>query len=413
MSTFCHQYAFARCSCFTTIVIVVPPFRVGGGASITSPSSVDPMGDAVTLNYNDGGTDLRICPVTLQGFVIDGSGGQIAGAGVWANRCDGLQVLGCTVRYAKGVAGIFSKYGLSPLIQNNVCDHDGTGSGNHGIYVSNSVPGAQIIGNTLSNNTGAGLHLNGDQRGGGDGTGLISNALVEGNTVFGNQANGIDADGLTNSTVANNLLYNNPIRELRFYQADAAHASSGNRVYDNTIANLGSSTCVQLAGGATGNVFFDNVFYNQRGYGNGECYDIDSASRGGFQSDWNLVSDCFYDEQSGSYLHLSQWRSNFGQDAHSLLIPNNDPSLLFVNQAGGDYHLKAGSAAVDAGVASFASTGAATTDLDNNPRPQGGGVRPGGVRAVSNAGGTRRRVGDTGAKLGQRVSPAGGHRHVQ
>ena len=45
------------------------------------------------------------------------------------------------------------------------------------------------------------------------------------------------------------------------------------------------------------------------------------------------------------------------------------PTELFVNPAGGDYHLRAGSPAIDRGT----STGAAATDYEGHARPQGAG----------------------------------------
>jgi len=64
---------------------------------------------------------------------------------------------------------------------------------------------------------------------------------------------------------------------------------------------------------------------------------------------------------------LAQWRTQTGQDGHSFIA---GATSLFVDPAANDYHLKAGSPAIDTGTAADAPA----TDLDGHPRPQGGGI---------------------------------------
>src|SRR6185312_11043000 len=75
---------------------------------------------------------------------------------------------------------------------------------------------------------------------------------------------------------------------------------------------------------------------------------------------------------------LAQWRTTYGQDAHSFVTT---ASQLFVNAAGRDYHLKAGSAAINAGTVMSAAPPA--TDFDGNARPAGGAYDIGAFEAAS------------------------------
>jgi hypothetical protein len=50
------------------------------------------------------------------------------------------------------------------------------------------------------------------------------------------------------------------------------------------------------------------------------------------------------------------------EEPHSLVASADE---LFVNAVAGDYHLRAGAAAVDAGTSQLAPT----TDIEGNPRP--------------------------------------------
>ena len=69
-----------------------------------------------------------------------------------------------------------------------------------------------------------------------------------------------------------------------------------------------------------------------------------------------------------SVLTLAQWRSATGQDQQSKLIADATAlAALFVDPAGGDYHLGNGSAALDAGE----SRPDLRFDLERSQRPQG------------------------------------------
>src|SRR5262249_38987583 len=146
--------------------------------------------------------------------------------------------------------------------------------------------------------------------------------------------------------------------------------SRNNTVVGNTIVNTSGYFAVQITGGSqssSGNKVFDNVLWRQvtSSYGS---IGIDSGSLSGFQSDYNVVVDRFNLDPlvSDQPITLAQWRTQTGQDLHSIVAT---PDQLFANWANGDFRLKAGSPAIDAG-----------TDLASLTTDTIGGARPAGVR---------------------------------
>src|SRR5207249_4468621 len=73
---------------------------------------------------------------------------------------------------------------------------------------------------------------------------------------------------------------------------------------------------------------------------------------------------------------LSQWKA-LGHDTHSLSATK---SALFVNSAANDYHLIAGSPAIDTG-----TTVAVPNDMEGKTRPAGAGYDVGSYEAASGA----------------------------
>jgi len=94
-----------------------------------------------------------------------------------------------------GTWGIFTGFSYNILIENNNCSNS---QDEHGIYHSNSGDYPIIRGNTCHHNNGCGIHMNGDISMGDDG--IISYALVEGNTIYENGfdgGSGINGDGVS------------------------------------------------------------------------------------------------------------------------------------------------------------------------------------------------------------------------
>ncbi|HEY3351608.1 MAG TPA: right-handed parallel beta-helix repeat-containing protein, partial [Polyangia bacterium] len=264
---------------------------------------------------------------------------------------------------SNGVWGIFTGHCDDLLIEDNVTSRSGT---QHGIYVSNSAKRYTVRRNHVWGNGGCGIHNNGDVSQGGDG--VNANALIEGNVIHDNGTlggSGINCDGIQDSVIRNNLLYANHASGISLYQIDGGDASKRNLVVNNTILEASDARwCVNIADAATSNTVVNNILYNAHSFRGSLVISADSLS--GFVSDYNVVMDRLSPDGDSTVLTLASWRTQTGQDAHSLVAT---PAQLFVDPAA-DFHLKAGSPAIDVGT----SANAPATDLEDHARPAGAGV---------------------------------------
>ena len=362
-------------------VIVLPGTYAGfnltasgtSGAPITftaNPGGSAPN-PAVVVNTNNGFTNKdRInlegaSHVVIEGFTVLGSGNPAT------NRACIRAVLGShvTVRHNRcdqgGTWGLFTGFVDDFVAEDNEASRSAE---EHGIYVSNSGDRPIVRRNVLWGNHSCGLHMNGDLSQGGDG--VISGALVERNLLYGNGdgdpafgapgGSAINCDGVQGSTIRNNLIWDNHKTGIALYRIDGGGPSSGNLVHSNTIHNASDARwCLHVSDGSTGNTVRNNVLINDhptRG-----AIEIESGCLPGFSSDFGAVKDRF--ALDGAFLSLAQWRAATGQDLHSFV---GSPSL-FVGPAAGDYTLKAGAAAVNAGTAQLAPA----DDLLGKHRPAG------------------------------------------
>ena len=296
--------------------------------------------------------------IVIQGFTVTG----MPRAGIRSVTNQHVTIRGNTTD-KNGEWGIFSGFSDDLTIENNVASNSVQ---QHGIYVSNSGDRPIIRGNTIFGNHDAGIHMNGDISQGGDG--IITGALVEDNIIYDNGlggASGINCDGVQQSRIQNNLLYNNHASGISLYQIDGGGPSSNNVVVNNTVIVASDGRwALNIQNGSTGNTVYNNIFYNFHSFRG--AMDISQDSLTGFVSDYNVVISRFTLDGGNSVLSLAQWQATTGQDTHSIVAT---PDQLFVNPAGNDYHLKAGSPAIDAGTA----TQAPLVDLEGHARPHGNG----------------------------------------
>ncbi len=236
-----------------------------------------------------------------------------------------------------------------------------------------------VSGNVAFNNSDAGIFL--------DGT--TSGVRVTGNTTYGNArgytraAPGIDVRG-HNNTIDRNVSHNNEDSGLQFYTGshdnlvvdnlsyrngdhgiDDLHATGqriiSNTVYDNVTAGInveGTST------GATieNNLSVDNGVNSPRTKSN---LRVDSTSTSGATVNYNLVylsvsGQVMYVWGSKSYSSLAAFQAATGQESHGRQA---NPSWV---STGSNFHLKAGSPAIDS--ANAAASGETATDLAGKAR---------------------------------------------
>ena len=244
---------------------------------------------------NDSGFDLEPgCDyVDIVGFTVTNGGtadtpaGSIMKAGISLSGCTGNRILSNTVDGVSGIGGILVDTANGVMVAGNTLLHmKGTGSTGHGMYVSGSSVGVQVIGNVLHDNAYVGIHVNGDVSEGLPG--VVKNVLISGNLIYDNGQNGINADGIEGSTIENNVIYGNARNGIELYQIDAYGGSTGNVIVNNTIDqsmspggyaisvaqcqydNQGSQPtpagcATSSADTSTGNIAFDNVLLGGAG----------------------------------------------------------------------------------------------------------------------------------------------------
>lgn len=306
---------------------------------------------------------------TVAYWIIEGL--EVSGAPSWGIDMRGnetthshhLVVRGNLVHHngvSSGRTGIFTAFVDDVLIENN----ESYSNGEHGIYTSNSGDRPTIRGNRLHHNVGCGVHMNGDASMDGDGT--ISNGVIEQNVIYENGTAGgsaINMDGVRDTLVRNNLLYQNHAGGIAIFQQDGAICSQNNRVLNNTIVMASDGRwAVNIAdAGCINNHVFNNIIYSYHSW-RGSIV-IPASNLSGFESDYNVVMDRLSADGDSTVITLAAWQA-LGYDAHSFIAT---PDQLFVNAAAGDYHLREGSPAINAGTTLVD----VVNDLDGHSRPMG------------------------------------------
>src|SRR6266496_4183335 len=239
----------------------------------------------------ENGSGVNVTDWIIDGFEVSNSPHH----GVDIRITDRITVRNCYVHDSSPTStgtGIFLAFSYHPTIENN----ESSNNTEHGVYQSNSGDYPTIRGNKLHHNGGAGLHMNGDVKQK-PGDGIISFAVVENNTIYENGLNGgsaINCDGVDDSIFRNNLLYSNHASGISLFSTDAAHGSSRNKVYNNTIVQaIYGRWCINKIGRGkgtpVGNVVKNNILYTERP--DKGAIAVYSTAAGVLESDYNVVVD--------------------------------------------------------------------------------------------------------------------------
>ena len=317
---------------------------VGATVVVNTPG---PQNSHTSLIEIENGSGTEVTDWVVDGFEVASSPHH----GIDIRITNRITIRNCYAHHSAPSAsgdGIFLAFSSHPLIENNEVAFNTE----HGIYDSNSADYPTIRGNRSHHNSGGGIQLNADYssrcpcvttvR-----DGIISFALVEDNVIYENGVNGgsaINADGVDDSVFRNNLIYSN-------HAFGISHGSSRNKVYNNTIVQaIDGRWCLNIpkskgkGGSPVGNVVKNNILYTERT--DKGAIDVYSTAAGVLTSDYNAVVDRFSTNGGTSVTStLAQWQT-FGYDTHSFV---STASALFVDPGAGDYRLKEGSPAIDAG----------------------------------------------------------------
>jgi parallel beta-helix repeat protein len=284
--------------------------RIPTGTSWTdAPLIAANPGETVILRPGVGTEVLNLADpyvqyVIFDGLIIDATGHKF---GISVNKgAHHIRIKNCEVKNAAR-SGILSGYGPGVTAPNNQyleflnckIHHNGTVANlDHGLYLggsNNLIEGCEIYGNAAW-----GIHLYT-----GDESKPVRDNIVRRNYIYENNAKGSGRGGIIVSSGPNN------------------------RVYNNILVNNTSGIQISYANAA------DNFVYNNTIYGHSEVGIIIHSSAANTQVKNNIL----YQNKTAI--------SNSGRN--TILTHNLTKDPRFVNAAGGDFHLRAGSEAVDAG----------------------------------------------------------------
>lgn len=343
---------------------------VAPGGSIQSALDSANAGDTVVVkpgNYT-GTVTFKKNDVTLQGepgAIINGSGNTARGLITFDGRSN-IKIIGMTVTNAGG-HGMYGGGGVSNItIQGNTVSKSKDG----GIFVGD---GSNVVidGNTVTENNGGAA--GGDiEQAANEGITLfnIKTFEIKNNIVHGNFEEGIDVkNGTTDGSIHNNSVYDNNGPNIYI------DGASNTKVYSNIAhsargsSKAGIGLAVESGGSASNLEIYNNILYNNPGGG------IDSwvGNYSNVKAINNTIANNGKGAITGSGISNSIARNNiifnnaisaggYTQD-HNL---TTDPGFVSAT----DFHLKAGSPAIDAG----ANDGAPTTDFAGAARPVGSAV---------------------------------------
>src|ERR671934_5322 len=292
--------------------------------------------------------------ITVTGFTVTNTSDY----GIAVSNSSHITLSNNHVSYAGQPASGLTKYGIrlsnvtDSLVSGNTTDHNtNAGIGLVGGSTRDEVRGNVSLSNAMQwQRAAAGIYLYGSP-----------GNTIDGNVVHDNEDSGINCFSASNNClIYNNVAYNNGDHGIDDYQVTGVRIIA-NTVYKNVTSGIqveASSTGATIAN----NISVDNGINSPRTHSN---IRVDSSSVAGTTMDYDLVyltvADTLLIWNSDSYTSLSAFKAATGQEAHGI---EADPKWR--NIAARDFHLLAGSPAIDS--ANAAASGEPAADLDGNAR---------------------------------------------
>jgi len=292
--------------------------------------------------------------VTIQGFTVTGTGSD----GIVVKNSNNIALRSNHVLNAgqpasgKLAKGIRLDGATDSVVATNTVDHNT----DYGIYLVNASNRNQVLANKVFQNArvidraASGIRVYGS-----------TNNTIAGNISHDNEDSGLEFfGGANNNLVVDNVSYNNGDHGID-NNGSTGQRLIANTAYKNVTAGInveGTSTGATIAN----NVSVDNGINSPRTHSN---IRVDSASISGTTMDYDLVNlstpDVMLIWNSVNYSSLAAFKAATGKEVHGL---QGDPR--FANAAGGDFHITAGSPAIDS--ANSGASGQTSTDADEHER---------------------------------------------
>jgi parallel beta-helix repeat protein len=292
--------------------------------------------------------------VTVDGFTVTNT----TDYGIAVSNSSHITLSNNHVSYAGQPVNGLTKYGIrlnnvsDSLVSGNIADHNtNAGIGLVSGSTRNEVRGNESFANAQGwQRAAAGIYLFG-----------APDNTIAGNILHDNEDSGLNClSGSNNCLIANNVTYDNGDHGIDNYQVTGVRVVA-NTVYNNVTAGI------NIEAGSTGatianNISIDNGIGSPRTRSN---IRVESGSTAGTTLDYDLVFLGQFDTtliwNSVNYKSLAAFKSATGQEAHGV-----EGAAKWQNVAAGDFHLTAGSPAIDA--ANSGASGQPATDVDGNAR---------------------------------------------
>ncbi|MFL5925861.1 MAG: right-handed parallel beta-helix repeat-containing protein, partial [Gaiellaceae bacterium] len=291
--------------------------------------------------------------VTIEGFNVT----QTVGDGIVVKNSSNVLIARNHVSYSgkpvlnEAARGIRLDTVTDSVVEQNTVDHNTS----YGIYINLGSTGDIVRdNNSFANAFGyqraaSGIRIH-----------TSSGNTVIGNWSHNNEDSGMDLDKSTDNLVVDNVFTNNGDHGVDVTASSFRTTVTGNTLYKSVTAGInveGTSTAT-----ITNNISVDNGVASPRTHSD---IRVDVGSTDGTTLDYNEVylttPDMLFIWGSSSYTTLSAFQAATGQEAHGI-----QASPRWSDTANGDFHLTAGSPAIDS--ADSSAPGQTAADVEGYAR---------------------------------------------
>ncbi len=314
-------------------------------------------------------------PNTPDGICLEGVAYvELGGFSIAAPSRDGVRISHGNAITVRGIrvanAGV---NGIEAVASDDITIDGAVISGaqrSHGIAITGGTR-PHITASQISDSARDGIAIDGAAKDGG--SGIVDGAVLEANRIWSSGGAGISLDGAPRATVASCLLWGNAAAGVIVRRQSGARPSAFVRIVNNTIVAPVGAWALRLRDGSTNATIRNNIL--QSADANTGAIDI-NASCLPLDSDHNAVTPRFTLDGT-TLLDLPRWQMQSRHDVASIA----PAASLFVDPSRGDFTLRPGSAAIDAGD----DASAPSRDLAGHRRVVGKHVDLGAIELCSGA----------------------------